>query len=650
MNGASFKVGGSHMKYLLLLTSALAIATPAFAQTADEIGLSDPIRSTLITVTATGLPTRVDQAGQPISVIDQAEIASIQGPDITRVLERLPGVTFARNGGLGSTTSLFVRGANSQQLLVLVDGIRVADVAAPGGGYDFGNLTTGGLGRVELLRGSNSVVWGSEAIGGVLSLTSRDLNGVDATAEYGARDSFDGQVTAGLSGDHYGVTLNGGYVHTDGISQAASGSERDGFRQYRAGGRAHVELTPGLTASFVGRYTQGKLDIDGYPAPDFVFGDTPEYQKTREIGGRAGLAWTSDKLDLNAGYQISDTRRRYYDPTFGDTDFNSETQGQSRRAELTGAFRATQTLRLDFGADHEWSRIDTVSAFSPAARNKANLSSGHALLGWYDPRFSLAAGLRYDDHSRFGDKWTFGANGSVAVAGDWRVRASYGEGFKVPTLYQLFSEYSNPTATLNPEKSRSYDAGVEYGDRNGTLHFALTGFRRDSRDLIGFVSCEGLTCATRPFGYYVNVGRARATGFELELGAKLGETLHAQTAYTYVKSTDRTADSLTEGTDLARRPRHALTTSLDWTPIVNGPLTGLMLGGDIRLVGASYDSAGEFGRLQGYALATIRASVPVGQHVEVFGRIENVTDESYATAGDYGTAGRSAFVGVRAKI
>ena len=638
------------MKYLVLLTSALVIATPALAQD-SEISVADlRIRDNTITVIATGSRLPIDQAGQPVSVIDTAEIASIQGPDITRVLERLPGVTFARNGGLGSTTSLFVRGANSQQLLVLVDGIRVADVAAPGGGYDFGNLTTGGLGRIDLLRGSNSVIWGSEAIGGVLSLTSRDLNGAEASAEYGARDTFDGQVTAGLSGDRYGVTLNGGYVRTDGISQAASGTERDGFRQYRAGGRAHFELTPGLTASLVGRYTQGKLDIDGYPAPDFTFGDTPEYQKTREIGGRAGLAWTSDKLDLNAGYQISDTRRRYYDPTFGDRDFNSETQGQSRRVELIGAFRATDAVRLDFGGDHEWSRIDTVSAFSPAARNKANLSSGHALLGWYDDRFSIAAGVRYDDHSRFGDKWTFGANGSVSLSNEWRVRASYGEGFKVPTLYQLFSEYSNPTTTLNPEKSRSYDAGVEYGDRNGALHFALTGFRRDSRDLIGFTSCAGAICATRPFGYYVNIGRARATGFELELGAKIGETLHGQVAYTYVKSTDRTRGSFNEGTDLARRPRHALTASLDWTPINSGPLTGLALGGDIRLVSDSYDFAGEFGRLDSYALGTVRASVPLGEHIEVFGRIENVTNEDYVTAGDYGTAGRSAFVGVRAKM
>lgn len=628
------------MKRILLLGSALAWAAPAMAQ--DAASASAPADGDAITVIATGSALRVSQAGQPVSIIGTDEIDAIQGPDVTRVLERLPGVTFARNGGLGGTTSLFVRGANSAQLLVLVDGVRVADVASPGGGYDFGNLMTGPIGRVELLRGSNSVVWGSEAIGGVLALTSRDVNGVEASAEYGARDTFDGQASAGLSGDRYGITVNGGYTRTDGISQAAAGTERDGFEQWRVGGRAHVELTPGLTASLVGRYAEGRLDIDGYPAPDYTFADTPEYQKTREINGRAGLAWTGETLSLNAGYQVSDTRRRYFDPTYSD-DYNYQTRGQSRRAEINGAFHATRNVRLDFGADHEWSRIDVDFD----GRHKANLTSGHALLGWYSDAVTLAAGLRYNDHSRFGHEWTFGANGSVALVDGWRVRASYGEGFKVPTLYQLFSEYGN--GALQPERSRSYDAGIEYGDRNEALHFAVTGFRRDTRDLIDYVSCFGsdaALCDDGRFGFYDNVGKARATGVEVELGAHVSERLRAQAVYTYVKSVNRTPGDANLGNDLARRPRNAVNVSLDW----DSPLEGLSLGGDLRLVSDSFDDAGNFGRLDGYALATIRASYTIAGRYEIFGRIENLTDANYTVASGYGTPGRSAFAGVRVKM
>lgn len=626
------------MKYELLLGCALAASTPATAQQDVTPGGA---AGTGITVTASGSAIPLDRAGQPVSVIGADEIASVQGPDVTRVLERLPGVSLARNGGLGTTTSLFVRGANSAQLLVLIDGIRVADVAAPGGGYDFGNLASGGLARIELLRGSNSLVWGSEAIGGVLALTTREVNGIEAGAEYGARESFDGQLGAGIVGESYGISGNFGYTRTDGFSQAATGTENDGFRQWRASGRAHVDLMPDLTASLAGRYTDGKVDIDGYPAPLYSFADTAEYQKTREVAGRAGLAWTSGALSLDAGYQVSDTRREYYDPSFPDPLY-ARTKGQSRRAELTGRWNATDAVKLDFGADHEWSDFDVGDD-----RRHAGLSSAHALLGWYGSAFSVAAGVRYDDHSRFGDEWTFGANGSVEVGGGWRLRASYGEGFKVPTLYQLFSEYGNPG--LRAERSRSYDAGVEYGDRNGPLHAALTLFRRDSRDLIDYVSCfssdDGL-CDDGRYGFYENVARARAQGVELELGARISDSLRAQAVYTYLEATNRTRGDVNESNDLARRPRNAVTVALDWT----SPWHGLALGADVRMVSDAYDNPGNFTRNDGYALATLRASVTVAEQVELFGRIENVTDAGYAVTAGYGTAGRSAYAGVRVKM
>ena len=638
------------MKVLLFLGTALSLSTPAFAQSADagSVGIAAGTAAAAplvaddhITVLATGSATSVDTAGQPISVIGTDEIDSVQGPDITRVLERLPGVTITRNGGMGSATSLFVRGANSQQVLVLVDGMRVADVAAPGGGYDFGNLMTGSIGKIELLRGSNSVVWGSDAIGGVLNITSRDINGVTASAEYGARDSFDGQLTAGLSGDSYGITLDGGYSSTRGFSQAAAGTEDDGFHQARFGGRGHVDLTPNLTASVTGRYTNGKLDIDGYPGPSYaVFGDVNDWQKTREIGGRGALDWSGETLHLGAAYQITDTRRRYYGEDYnycGDASCYG-TQGQNQRAELTGGWQAWRDLRIDFGADHEWSRMNETGGDN----HRADISSGHALLGWYSHDVTLAAGARYDDHSRFGGAWTFGANGNVALWQQLRLIASYGEGFKAPSLYQLYSNYGD--TSLNAERSRSYDAGLAWGDRNGPFYAAITGFRRDTRNLIDFVSCVGAAqCASRPYGLYANIGRARATGAELELGAQVSPRLHAQAVYTYTKSVDRTDDSVNAGKDLARRPRNAVTVSLDWT----SPLHGLRLGGDIRMVSDSWNDAANTTQIDGWATGTLRATLPINRRLEVFGRIENVTDEKYELVTGYGTAGRSAFAGVR---
>lgn len=625
------------MKYLILAVAAFAVAAPAYAAD-EEVVVADTIRDDLITVVATGDPLPVDQSGQPVSVIARDEIDRIQGADLTQVLERAPGVTISRNGGVGGFTGVRVRGADAEQLLVLIDGVRVADAASPGGGFDFGNLLSGSIDKLELLRGSNSVVWGSQAIGGVLAIRTRAVEGVEGSAEVGANDSRYATLSAGGSTGILSGGLSASFHDSDGISSAAGGAEADGFRQWQVTGRARAAISSSFALIANARYADSKLDIDGFPPPTFNFADTPERQDTREWSGRAGFEYTIDGLSLNGGYALSDIRRELFDPAFGSASYFT-TKGRNERAELAGSVALFEGFDLDLGADRERTRFATGPFGS---KGHATLSSGHGLLRYHADGVSVAAGARVDDHSRFGSEVTLGANGTAEVGGGWRVRASYGEGFKAPTLFQLLSDFGN--TTLDPERSRAYDIGIEKGDRNGRLHLALTGFRRDSRDLIDFVSCfrvVGGICTNRPFGTYDNVKRARAEGIEAELGARLSEHFTAQAAYSYTRSRNRAT-----GLDLARRPRHAVTVSADWTT----PVAGLAIGGDVRLVGDSFDDAGHFTRLDGYALATVRASLPLGEHLELFGRVENLTDEKYQTAAGYGTYGRSAYIGARARF
>lgn len=624
------------MKYLIFASSIFA-ATPVLAQEDIVAGEARPDSS--ITVVATGDPLPIDQAGQPVSVIAREEIDRIQGPDLTRVLERAPGVTISRNGGVGGFTGIRVRGADAEQLLVLVDGVRVADVASPGGGFDFGNLLAGGIDKLELLRGSNSVVWGSQAIGGVLAIRTRATEGVEGSAELGADDSRYATLSGGGSLGALSGGLAASFHDGEGISAADGGTEPDGYRQWQVTGRARAELTDTFALVANARYADARLDIDGFPPPTFVFADTPERQDTREWSGRAGFEYAGGGIGLSGGYALSDTRRELFDPAFGPASYFT-TRGRSERAELVGSIALPAGFDLDLGADRERTRFSTAPFGSSG---KATLSSGHALLRFHSPQgVTLAAGARVDDHSRFGSEVTLGANGTAGIGGGWRVRASYGEGFKAPTLFQLLSDFGNPA--LQPERSRAYDVGIERGDRNAPLHLALTAFRRDSRDLIDFVSCFGVgggICTGRPFGTYDNIRRARAEGVELELGAKLTEAFTAQAAYSYTRSRNRET-----GADLARRPRHALTLSADWKT----PLATLAIGGDVRLVGDSFDDARNLVPLDGYALATLRASLPLGEHLDLFGRIENLTDAHYQTAAGYGTSGRSAYAGVRARF
>lgn len=606
---------------LFVMLPGVALAQDAAPDAAkdDEIVLWHPIRDSYITVVADGSRRKLRDVAQSISIVTQDELEEVQGADLTRVVERLPGVTFARNGGLGSTTSLFVRGANSEQLVVLVDGVRVADAAAPSGGFDFGNIEAGGIAKLELLRGSNSVPWGSDAIGGVLAVTTRAYDGIEASAEYGAHDTLSLSGGAGIDRQGYALSLQGGYTRSDGISAAAAGTEPDPYRQWRIGGKARVDLSDSLSLVATARHSDNRVAFDSY-----LFVDDGEYQTAKVDSGRAGFDYRGEALTLSGGIALSNTARAYFDPAFG-IDPSFETQGRDVHADLKGTLRPADGLTLDFGADGDWSRFSTT--FDP--RQTARLLGGHALIAWQGKGLLFSAGVRHDDHDRFGGKWTFGANGAIELGGGWRVWASYGEGFKAPTLYQLYGYGGN--LSLRPETSRSYDLGVERGDRNDNgLHLAATLFRRDATNLIDYRWPTG----------YLNIARTRAQGFELELGARLSESLTARAAYTYLEPINR--DS---GLDLARRPRHAVSASLDWTT----PLAGLVLGGDLRLVGDSFDDAANTIPLDGYALATVRASLPIGDRFELFGRVENLTDTRYQVAAGYGTYGRSAYAGARVR-
>jgi vitamin B12 transporter len=592
------------------------------------------VADTAITVTATGSRSEVEDTGQPVTLIGQAEIDSVQGPEVTRVLRRAPGVSITRNGPPGAFTGVRVRGATAEQLLVMIDGVRVADAAAPGGGFDFGNLAAGEIEKLDLLRGSNSTIWGSDAIGGVLLVTTRARRGFNASAEYGSAESSYLTANGGIGSDAFFLGGAAGWQRTDGFSAAASGTEPDGFEQWSVNGQARAYLSPTFELFALGRYADGDLDLDGYPG--VAFADTAESQRTRQYTGAAGAIYDRGPLYLRGAYSFADTERATFDGPDSAAP-NYTTDGHSHRADLRGEWRPIGPLIVNFGAEGEWTRFATLFD----APEHTNIWGTYAQAGVEFGKLSAHAGLRHDRHARFGGATSLGGDLSYEVAPELRLRASYGEGFKAPTLFQLLSDFGNDT--LQPERSRSLDLGLAWGTRASPTWAAVTLYRRDSRNLIDFVSCSGNTggiCAGRPFGTYNNVGRARAQGVEVEFGLAPTERLRTSLAYSYLDANDRAT-----GLELARRPRHALTAAVDWTAPV-----GVTLGGDVRLVGDSFDDAGNFVPLDGYAVVDLRASLPLGDALELYGRIENLFDARYTQVAGYGTRGRAAFVGARVRL
>jgi vitamin B12 transporter len=637
-------------KILFLLTVA-GIVSPAAAQDqggpreSDAIAMREPgPDDSFITVLADGAPETLDTTGEAVTVFDRQEIDSLQGADLTRLLERAPGVSLSRNGGPGSFTGVRVRGADAEQLLVVIDGVRMADVASPGGGFDFGNLLMGNLSKVELQRSSNSTIWGSQALGGVLAATTGG-EGYFGSAEYGAHDTVYGTAGIGLDVGPASLGLQAAHFDSDGFSAAAAGTEPDGFRQTDLAGRAKVALAPGFAVFANGRYADGRVDLDGFPAPTFTLADTPEYQDTRQVSGAGGIEYASIELGLRAAYSVADTERENFDPAFGPAP-GYTTDGESERAELRGRWRFAEGLNLHFGGEREWLRFSTL--FDPLRRTAT--WGAYAQLDYEVGPLNLAAGVRRDEHRDFGGEWSFGADASYRIVSGLWAKASYGEGFKAPTLFQLHSDFGN--AALRPERSRSYDIGLELsrelGFASGLATLKLTAFRRDTEDQIGFVSCFGVTtdiCTGRPFGTYDNIGRARAQGLEAEGRVEIVEDFALGAVYTLLDAEDRTPGSANRGNELARRPDHALTLMADWQAI-----EGLSFGADLRVVSDSFDDASNVVPLGGYEVLTLRGEWDANEHVTLFGRVENAWDETYQTAAGYATAGRGAYVGARARF
>lgn len=646
-------------RYRSVLLAAVAfVASPAFAQSASQSDQSQDRRDPEIVVAdrrispdiivAAGVPQYAREVGQAVTVISRAEIEQRQTISIADLLATTPGVSVTRNGPIGGFTAVRIRGAEGEQTLTLIDGVRVNDPSSPGGGFDFANLLAGSVDRVEVLRGPNAVPWGSQALGGIVDIvTATPRDGVQGrgNVEYGSNNSQFANAAISGANDRFSGALTAGYLRSDGISAAASGTEPDGYRQYGASGRVGVTIADGIGIDLRGYYASSRVALDGFPPPNYSFADDPEYAKTQEIYGYVGAH--ADLLDgrfkNRVAFTIADINRDNFDPTYGSA-VSFFARGRTQRYEYQGDFRLTDQVRIVGGAEHEDSR------FFDGKRYATGVTSfyGEAIVTPIR-QLTLTGGIRHDQHRAFGSHTSFGADAALALDSGTTLRASYGEGFKAPTLYQLYSSYGN--GLLKPETARNFDVGVaqSFLQRHGSV--SLTWFHRDTTNQIDFGSCAAADvsnpttiCYLRPYGVYKNIARTRAQGVEAELTLRPIDDLTFTANYSYIHAENRAAGA-NFGKDLARRPRQTVNVSLDYKlPF------GLSLGGTVSHVSDSFDNAANTTRLDGYVLAGIRAEMPIGEHFAIYGRVDNLFDERYQTVSGYNTLGRAVYGGVRVKL
>lgn len=611
---------------ILLFASALLPAIPASAQ--DE-----PERDDAIVVSATGVEQSAAESGRSITSIGRDEIEARQTVVLSDLLATTPGVSVTRNGGVGGVTTVRIRGAEGEQTLVLIDGVRVNDPSSPGGGYDFANLLAGAIDRVEVLRGPNSVAWGSQAVGGVVNvITARATEGFAArgNAEYGSFETVNANAALSAGNEIVSGSLTAGYLDSAGISAAASGTEADGYRQYAASGRIEVAPTPGVSLDLRGWFTDGRTEYDGdFPPPNFVVADSGHYATARQLNGYAGVnvALLDGRFRNRIAFSIADIDREDFDPAAGAAPIFVG-YGHSERWEYQGDFRIGEVLRAVFGAEREDSRFDEGG---PVEKQDTTSFYGEAIVTPVE-RATLTVGVRNDDHSGFGSHTSFGASAAVRPFDGTVLRASYGEGFKAPTLYQRFNGFIG-TPGLQPEEAESWEVGAEQRLAPGVT-IAGTWFHRDVTNQIDF----DLGTFT-----YQNIAQTQAEGIELEaVGTTGGLTLRG--SFTHLVAENRSPGA-NLGNDLARRPRDTGSLSVDY-----GFDFGLKAGATLLVASDSFDNPANTVALDGYALVGLRAEYAVNENIVVYGRVDNLFDEAYQTVANYGTMGRAAYAGVRLKL
>lgn len=626
---------------VLIALSFLMAATPSLR--AEEETELPPV---VVTATKTEIP--LSQAAASVTVIDRRQIEQSQAPYIGDLLRQVPGLDVVQSGGPGQVASVFLRGANSNQTLVLIDGIRVNDPL--NGGVDFSGLSTDNIERIEIIRGPQSALYGSDAIGGVINIITRRGTGPSSgtiSLEGGSLQT--NRQSASLLGkiSRFDYSLALGRFNTVGNSVAdvrnpnglgGLNSERDGTTNLTASGKVGAMILGDGRIEFTGRYGFEHSDLDQYVGAPLFEIDDPNYtQKTRTIVVGSSFSkpiasWWDQKLTLS----LADGLISSQDPDPADSYLNFKFPTQERRAEWQNNIAVTDKDLMTVGAEYraDVARIIDRSAgydspslkatfynMAPFLQNELNISD----------RVTIDMGGRLDFNNRFENAATYRVEAAYRIPeADTKVRAAVGTGFHAPTLSDLFYPgFSNPN--LKPEHSQSEEIGVTQGFWNRRLVLDAAAFYQTFRDLIVF----DFDPATSTF-FPMNKNRARARGVELEATVKPIERVSIHATYTYTGTRDSTT-----GTLLLRRPRNKAGFEIELRPMDDLFITA---GGGY--VGKRIDFGSPTPVVNERWVFRAAASYRLNKNLQAFGRVENLTDRRYEEIQGFGAPRRMVFGGM----
>ena len=609
--------------YSLAFVAVLSSVGPGVAH-ADDADQLDPVQ---VTASRTAEPVR--DALASVTVLTREDIERSQAPDVLALLARQAGVDVARSGGPGQSSTLFLRGGNSNHALVLVDGIRVN--AATQGILDFAHLPLAAIERIEIVRGPRAALWGSDAIGGVVQVFTRDPSQPFVEARAGSYGRRGGDVGLGLSRGDARLGIAVGAEHLDGFSATTPAAgpysfdpDPDGYSNHHGSLRARLALgSQQLSASAL--VTDADVDFDAGIAPGI--GRTAATNRVfgASLSGPLAGAWRHQLVLGNSSEDL-------------DTPAYLSRFGSARNSVDWLATRSVAGASLTLGTN--WSRETGYSdegyqGYEVARRNAAAFARWHRARGAH----TIEASLRRDDNSQFGAATTGNLGWGWQASTAWRLRASWGQGFRAPNFNELYypgfdvgdgvSLFAGNPA-LRPERSNTVEAGLDWAPSAGR-RVGLSAYRTRVGDLISF---DGLATSGVPDFHAINTRRAAVDGVELEFELLQGAwRLQGNATWQHARDLD-------SGQDLLRRADRKANLGLTRS---FGP--GAQWGLDVSAASRRAEFGGQW--LGGYARVDLRFAAPLANAWWFDARLENLVDHDYELVRGYRTPGRSVVVGLR---